>query len=576
MSSTLIVKRDVDIPMRDGVVLKADLYLPHVGKNLPVLLQRTPYGKGFSATSFALWAADSGYAVLIQDARGRWASGGDGTPFITELNDGYDTLEWISEQPWSNRNIGMWGESYLGYTQLAAAASGHPNLKTIIPGFAFSDPRAILYQGGAFALGAALSWGLLAQAHMALLRLSESGLLGGSEAASLGNQLIEAIDGMHEGKTFQSLPLEEAPLIGCQGIVPFLAEALSHPPQDDFWNSITVSLKDISIPVLHIGGWYDIFLSSTLDMYEGLFSRGSSYQKLLVGPWTHADYDGLAGEIDFGLSAYAMTILPDEIQMGWFDHWLKQEDAGLLEESPVQVFVMGENRWRKINEWPPSNIRYLPYYLHSQGSANSLHGDGSLSMVPPAEEQHDTFTYDPYDPVPTRGGGLCCWRAALSPGAYDQRSVEERTDVLVYTTPPLERDLEVIGPLRVHLWAASSAPDTDFTAKLVDVRPDGYARNLQDGIIRAAYRDGSASSYLKPDEPYEFLIELGATANRFKAGHCLRLEISSGNFPRFARNPNTGEPPGKATDLRPARQSVFHDARHPSRILLPVSSTDSP
>ena len=572
--STLIIERDIDIPMRDGVYLKADLYLPQERNRLPVLLQRTPYGKGFSSTSFALWAAESGYAVLIQDTRGRWASGGDGTPFVSELPDGYDTLEWIREQPWANGRVGMWGESYLGYTQLAAAASGHPTLKTIIPGFALSDPRAILYQSGAFALGAALSWGLLAHAQMALMRLTESGLLYGSEAISLGEQFIQAVDGMADGSTFQTLPLEDAPLVGRKGIAPFLAEAISHPPEDDFWNSLEISVKDITIPALHIGGWYDIFITSNLELFNDLNRQGSSYQKLLVGPWIHVDYDGQAGEVDFGLRAYAMTVLPDEIKLAWFDHWLKQEHRGLLDEPPVRVFIMGENRWKDYNEWPPQNVREIPYYLHSTGSANSLHGNGFLSPTSPSEETYDTFLYDPEDPVPTRGGGLCCWHSALAPGAYDQRPVEERKDVLVYTTAVLEQDLEVIGPVRVHLWASSSAPDTDFTAKLVDVNPDGYARNLQDGILRAAYRAGLDASFLEPGRPYEFIIELGPTANRFKAGHRLRLEISSSNFPRFARNPNTGEPPGEATGLQAARQVVFHDSLHPSYILLPVN--DSP
>jgi uncharacterized protein len=572
MSSTVIVERDVDVHMRDGVVLKADLYLPRHKERLPSLLQRTPYGKGYSATSFALWAADSGYAVILQDTRGRWASGGEGIPFIRENQDGYDTLEWIRSQPWSNGSVGMWGESYLGYTQLAAASSRHPSLKTIIPGFAFSDPRAILYQGGALSLGAALSWGLLAHAQMAILRLSESGLLSGSETIALGEQLIQAVDGMYRGSTFQTLPLEEAPLVGRQGITPFLFDALSHPPEDTFWDPIAISIKNISIPALHIGGWYDIFIDSTLAMYDDLSRLSGSYQKLWIGPWTHADYDGLAGEIDFGMNAYAMTVLPDEIQLGWFDHWLKKIDRGLLEQAPVRIFVMGENRWREQNQWPPSNVDYIHFYLHSAGAANSLNGDGYLSLQPPHEEPPDSFLYDPHNPVPTRGGGLCCWRAALSPGAFDQRPIEERPDILVYTSQPMELDLEVIGPLRLRLWAASSAPDTDFTAKLVDVRPDGYARNLQDGILRAAYRESTGTSLLKPNEPYEFMIELGPTANRFKAGHRLRLEISSSNFPRFARNPNTGEPPGKATSLQPARQLVFHNAQYPSHILLPVTS----
>jgi putative CocE/NonD family hydrolase len=242
-----------------------------------------------------------------------------------------------------------------------------------------------------------------------------------------------------------------------------------------------------------------------------------------------------------------------------------------MDEPPVRIFVMGDNHWRTENEWPLARAEYIPYYLHSAGAANTLAGDGLLSPAPPADEPVDSFVYDPRNPVPTRGGGLCCWSPALPPGAYDQREVEARPDVLVYTTPPLEKEVEVTGPLEVRLWAATSAPDTDFTAKLVDVSPDGYARNVQDGIIRARHRDApSPAEPIEPGVPYVFDIDVGATSNLFQAGHRIRLEISSSNFPRFDRNPNTGQPADKETELRPALQTIFHDADHPSYIRLPI------
>jgi hypothetical protein len=271
-----------------------------------------------------------------------------------------------------------------------------------------------------------------------------------------------------------------------------------------------------------------------------------------------------------------MILVPDEIQLRWFDYWLKGIENGMMQEPPIQIFVMGDNLWRTEKEWPLARTQYTTFYLHSNGAANSLKGNGTLSQETPTAEAVDSFVYDPHNPVPTRGGGLCCSQAALPPGAYDQREVEERQDVLVYTTPPLEKDTEVTGPIQVHLWAASTAPDTDFTAKLVDVGPcsgygcSGYARNVQDGIIRARYRRSGEVTMLAPGEAYEYTIDLGATSNVFKAGHRIRVEISSSNFPRFDRNPNTGGRVGYEAELRPALQTVFHDAEHPSHIVLPI------
>jgi hypothetical protein len=265
-------------------------------------------------------------------------------------------------------------------------------------------------------------------------------------------------------------------------------------------------------------------------------------------------------------------VLLDELRLRWFDYWLKGRDNGIMEEPPIRIFVMGDNRWRFENEWPLARTQYTRYYLHSAGAANSRHGDGTLSpATPSAEEPVDSFVYDPRNPVPTRGGGLCCYQAALPAGAFDQRDIEARSDVLVYTTPPLEHDVEVTGPVEVRLWAATSAPDTDFTAKLVDVSACGYARNLNDGIIRARYRRSTTQAEpIRPGEVYEYTIDLGPTSNMFKAGHRIRLEISSSNFPHFDRNPNTGDTSGDSTELRPALQTIFHDAAHPSHVVLPI------
>jgi putative CocE/NonD family hydrolase len=564
---TLIVERDVEVKMRDGITLRADVYRPDTSEPLPVLLQRTPYGKAFTGTTFALMAAERGYAVVNQDTRGRWASEGDGYPLVHEKNDGYDTVEWAAQQPWSDSKVGMFGLSYMGYTQFAAAVTHPPSLRTIIPTVTFCDAHSLAYRGGALALGVGVSWSLIAVSSMAIMRHPGTD----EEKDRLMGQLIAAVDGMSLGQSFSHLPLSAIPLIGRDGLIPFLADWIAHPTPDDYWHRMNCPHESVTIPAFHIGGWYDIFIANTLRDFSSIRDQGNTRQKLLVGPWVHGSWDANAGEADFGLQASAFLLVPDEIQLRWFDYWLKGIENGIMEEPPLRIFVMGDNRWRSENEWPLARTRYTRFYLHSGGAANSLDGDGTLAPEAPSEEPVDAFVYDPRNPVPTRGGGLCCWQAALPPGAYDQREVETRPDVLVYTTPILERDVEVTGPLEVHLWAATSAPDTDFTAKLVDVGPCGYARNIQDAIIRARYRNSlTQAEPLRPGEVYEYTIDLGATSNVFKAGHRIRLEISSSNFPRFDRNPNTGHAIGEDKGLRTALQTVLHDAGYPSHIVLPI------
>lgn len=566
MSKIILVERDVPIAMRDGVVLRADIYRLNDPTPKPALLARTPYGKGFSENAFALFAAEQGYAVVVQDTRGRWASEGDSYPFIHEKQDGCDTIAWIANQPWCNGKVGMFGMSYLGYAQFAAAYMQPPALKAIIPNVTFTDPYQFLYAGGAFSLGAALSWSLLAGAHMAIFREP----IPEAQKAPLWGQLIQTANQLSSRDLFRHLPLTEVPLVGEGEIAPYFSDQILRRDQNEYWQAMACPYSDITVPALHVGGWYDLFIEQTLESYTTLTKLNKAPQKLLIGPWAHGSYDGLVGEVDFGLQAWGMMVLPEEIQLRWFNYWLKGDQNGIMDEPPVRIFVMGENTWRDESEWPLSRTQYTPFYLHSEGTANTLRGDGGLSLTSPAEEPVDSFVYDPRNPVPTRGGGLCCWNPALAPGAYDQRPVEERPDVLVYSSEPLERDLEVTGPIVVRLWAASSAVDTDFTAKLVDVSPCGFARNIQDGIVRASHCLPKGQSQLVPGKPYEFTISLAATSNVFKAGHRIRLEISSSNFPRFDRNPNTGQTARSEADLKPALQTIFHDQDHPSQIILPL------
>ena len=362
-------------------------------------------------------------------------------------------------------------------------------------------------------------------------------------------------------------------------LAPYYYDWLSHPEYDDYWKKVSIeeSHADITVPAFNFGGWYDIFLGGTIRNFTRMRAMGATEearrgQKLVIGPWIHGGSPAsVSGEYNFGTrSAAAAMDLSGQI-LAHYDYWLKGEDNGFAEKKPVRVFVMGENVWRYEDEWPLDRAVETRYYLRSKGKANTLNGDGSLSLDTTSSEPPDVYVYNPLNPAPTRGGGLCCDPAFMASGAYDQRPVEARPDVLVYSTPPLESDTEVTGPVSVTLYASSSARDTDFTAKLVDVAPNGYARNLTDGIIRARYRNPSEpASFLLPDEIYEYTIDLWATSNLFKKGHRIRVEISSSNFPRFDRNTNTGEQIGSDTDFVSALQSIYHTSERPSHITLPI------
>ena len=573
-SVSIKLETNLAVPMRDGTVLYADLYRPEGPGPFPTILQRTPYDKttpGSMANLDPLKAARSGYAVLIQDTRGRYASEGEFYAFRDDINDGYDSVEWAAAQPWSTGKVGMYGASYVGATQWLAALAAPPHLAAIAPNVTASNyHEGWTYQGGAFELGFNASW--------TLLQLTLANFRHISEAKNVPQErrleLVKAVDSMES--SFGFLPINELPYLK-DGLADYFYDWLAHPSYDDYWKGLCIEENHsrIGIPALNIGGWYDIFLGGTIRNYLGMRDKGANPearngQRLVIGPWQHGARGGsVAGSHYFGLAADALALDMDGIHLRWFDHWLKGLDNGLMDESPVKIFVMGDNVWRDEQEWPLARAQAVDYYLHSQGKANSLHGDGSLSPQPPSEEPPDVFLYNPGDPVPTRGGPLCCNPYFAANGAFDQREVEARPDVLVYTTPPLERDVEVTGPVIVSLWAASSQPDTDFTAKLVDVCEDGCARNLTDGIIRARYRESASNpSLLEPGKAYLYTIDLWATSNVFPAGHRIRVEVSSSNFPRFDRNTNTGGVIAEDAGFKPALQTVLHDSQHPSHITL--------
>jgi len=574
----LIMEKDIAIPMRDGVVLRADSTRPDTAEPLPVILVRLPYGKGtlaMQAYAEAQRLAAAGYIVVHQDTRGRFASEGEFYPFRDEAQDGYDSVEWCAAQPWSTGAVGMTGGSYFGATQWLAAIAQPPHLRAIFPIVTSSDYyEGWTYRGGAFHLGFALLWALLLAPDSALRAAHGTGVSGQQGVA----EILAAVDDVR--RLYGTLPLQAVAVL--REYAPYYRDWLEHEASDAYWQSTRINDKyeRITVPAFHVGGWYDLFLGGTIDNYLGMCARGGSEsaranQQLLIAPWAHGAYSGTFAEHSHGWAADLALLNIAGLQIRWFDRWLKGIDNGIDREKPVRIFVMGENTWRNEEAWPLARTAYTPYYLHSDGHANSDAGDGVLSPAAPIEEPADLFLYDPRSPVPTVGGAtfLPGLYIAANAGPRDQRSVESRWDVLVYSSEPLTRAVEVTGPVRVTLFAATSAPDTDWTAKLVDVHPDGFARILCDGIVRARFRAGTAEAVpIVPDEPVEYAIDLWATSNLFQPGHRIRIELSSSNFPHFDRNLNTGGQLGTETlaDARLALQTVFHDAQRPSHVLLPV------
>jgi len=546
--------------MRDGVNLSADIYFPRGEKvPRPVVLLRTPYDNMTdNLIDEGVFYAQHGYVYVVQDARGRNDSDGVFYPWANESNDGYDTIEWIGRQPWCDGNVGMVGSSYAGNVQWQAAVMGSKYLKTIIPRvIGHNLYEAPHYQGGAFQLGWSATW-----------------------VYRIDGRTAQKINKFNWNHILSALPLKDVDKAGGKNIK-YYRDWLDHPDYDSYWKSLALEERygDVKIPVFNIGGWYDFFSIGIFENFTRMKKLGGSemarrHQRILVGPWVQrANTWTHAGEVDFG---YDSVVDLRYIELRWMDRWLKGLENGADSEAPVRLFVMGVNRWRDEEECPLSRASYVPFYLHSRGNARTLRGDGVLSMEKPREESPDGYEYDPTLPTPTRGGNTCCSPEVLPYGAYDQRVVEQRTDVLVYTSEALREDMEVTGPVWATIYASSSVLDTDFTAKLVDVHPDGYAINLCDGIIRARYRESrERQKLMEPGKLYEFKINLGPTSNVFLRGHRIRVEIASCNFPRFDRNLNTGATPyAESVEIKVAQQQVFHESAYASHLLLPVIPLD--
>ena len=579
-------------PMRDGVELATEVYLPPGEGPFPVILQRTPYNRRSPSpgsdcdAAIGHYFAARGYATLNQDTRGRYRSEGEFDPMRQEARDGYDAVEWAAARPWSNGRVGMVGGSYVGLTQWQAAVEQPPHLVAIAPHYSSSDYlQGWTYQGGAFDLWFAQSWTSQTLAPDTLQRRLEAAGM----APDTVQREVEAFVAAGRTKLLDDwlwqMPLKDFAAFRRDGnIAAYYDEWLARPGYDDYWADLDVETKypRIRVPALITGGWYDVFQEGTVRNFIGMREAGGSEAardgtQLVMRALCHAcPPDTTAGDIDFGPdNAFDLNAA----WARWFDYWLKGIDNGVADDPAVRLFVMlppnegtsGSGFWITADEFPLPDAVETRLYLRSGGNANTSAGDGLLTADGPGGAA-DEYVYDPADPVPTVGGNMCCANDLLPSGAFDQREVELRDDVLVYTTPPLDEDLTVIGPVRVALWAASSAPDTDFTAKLVDVHPDGYAHNVSEGIIRARYRDSDhRASWLTPGAVHDYTIDLGYTASVFRRGHRIRLEVSSSNFPHFDRNPNTATAFGEEGNLTPTTQRVYHDALHPSQLVLQVA-----
>jgi len=588
-------RKNVMVPMRDGVKLATDVYLPAkdgkpVEGRFPVILSRTPYGKtsGMSGCD-PKYYVPLGYAVVRQDTRGRGASEGIWHWMSDARLDGYDTIEWIAEQPWSDGKTGMVGCSYVGATQQLAAMGRPPHLTTIIP----HDPSinhgiGSLIYGGTFRLRV-WDW------------IFDSAASGSRQARDPAMKAALQQHSKDRRHYLLNLPLRRGltPLRLASEYEDMLLDMMAHRANDEFWrfsNVIEYIDEHKDIPVFMMGGWYDLFSSSTTETYMALRRTNKSPVHLIMGPWIHHMHGRSHGEVDFGPDA-ALDMTP--ARRAWYDRWLKGIEGDFGKEvpfrTPVRLFVMGTGdghktesgklfhggSWRDAPDYPLPDAVPTKYYLRA--------GRGLTTAVPGEAAASTTFEFDPKNPVPTVGGCTCCARQIMTDGAWNQWGgkhtwtwpvpipLSARNDVIVFMTPPLEHDTEIIGPVSATLWASSSAVDTDFTAKLIDVYPSspdfpaGFDLIMGDGIIRARYRESDKQEkMMTPGEVYEFHVKLDPCCNVFKKGHRIRVDVSSSNFPRFDVNPNTGEPPNDNRRVMTAVNTIYHDGQHPSHIVLPL------
>ena len=533
------------------------------------MLTRLPYNKDLPFYSHRYLDTNrlvqNGYIVIVQDVRGRYNSEGDFYPFIHEAEDGYDTVEWAATLPYSNGKVGMFGLSYYGFTQLLAATECPPHLKAIAPAMTLTDWQTdSVEKDGKYNLPSSQTWALESVAPDAIKRKYQDP----QEYEKMMKKMAAYYNEIE--KWFTYMPASEWPPLKELGVGEFFFDFIQHRLSEEQYNKVSISEKfdRIDVPAYHIAGWYDNFLQATIRNFSELSKKENpNIQKLIIGPWAHGIFQSTLGDRHFGIHASQDWIDYETdltgLHIRWFNHWLKDEQAEFNTEAPIKLFVMGINEWRNEHEWPLARTNYTPYYFHSEGKANTRFGDGKLNAGLPNQEQVDTFMYDPINPVPTNGGGTLV--AGTRPGPIDQCQIEEREDILVYTSEPLTEPLEVTGPVNVKLWVKTDVVDTDFTAKLIDVTPEGKALHLTDGIRR-----------VKVDNQHQAVevdIDLWATSNVFLPGHCIRVEISSSNFPRYDINLNTGKTMIESSEAKTATQTIYHQGEFPSHILLPIIKT---
>ncbi len=555
---SVTIEHNVAMQMRDGVTLYADVYRPAAGGPFPVFMISHPYDKRGALSNFGYahpsWYARHGYVVVAQDTRGRYSSEGSFYPFRHEADDVCDTIALARQLPGADGRVATYGFSYPGLNQLLAAQHKPEGLVSICPGFTAPSPfREWFYIQGAFALAFGASWATYLALDEANRRKDDGAL------ASLG----AALGGIQDW--YWALPLDAfPPLAG--GAAPYYFDWLAHSTYDDYWQRFDVDLARVDVPALHFGGWWDNFLRGTVRSFTTLTAEGRAPQKLVIGPWQHMPWRPI-GEASEEIGG---TVV-DDWQLRWLDHFLKGKETGVL-DSPVTVYVVNDG-WRDLDGWPPSQARSVDWYLHSDGRATSSSGDGTLSTDAPGDEPPDLYLYDPALPNLSAGGHSCCVDAIAPMGPKDQAASEGTKFVLVYTSDSLTRDLELIGDVTLTLYAASNAADTDFTARLCVVDPARRSTNIQEGVVRASYRDSLTDpTPITPGEIYEYTIDLGQVGIRVGAGHRLRVVISSSDFPLWSRNLNTGGPCASEgpTACFAATQTVLHNEAYPSRVTLPV------
>ncbi|MBW2622572.1 MAG: CocE/NonD family hydrolase [Deltaproteobacteria bacterium] len=572
MSSPIRVDRDVPLEMRDGVILRADVFRPDDGRKYPAIVVRTPYDKltgGNSDYLSPMNAAMAGYAFVVQDVRGRYTSGGE---FATDRPpgwDGYDTIEGLAAEPWCDGNVGMMGGSFVGALQWQTAMENPPHLKAMAPSICTSGPLSETRMAGCVELEQGISW-FAGMAVDMLDRMEQQG----KDVAKARETLDHARFNLEE--VYNYLPINEIPHFQFEG----LAGAFGERMKPDFSRfkteeDLSWDYGKVHVPCLHASGWYDLFGAGLFTNFNEMREKGGSDrarqgQHLICGPWIHgrSSLFSYTGGLHFGPAASWAGGLIQERHVAFFDEYLKGMDSIFV--PAIRYFVMGLNRWKEADSWPLPQTDWQRFYLHGQGRANTAAGNGLLTRDEPVSEPPDRFIYDPMFPVPTRGGNILP-SGTLVPGPFDQTLIERREDVLCYTSPECREPFEVTGPLTLHLFASTSVKDTDFTVKLVDIYPDGSAYNVAEGCIRAQYRESVlAPREIVPGEVYEYTINMGATSIQFGKGHRLRIDVSSSNFPRIDRNMNTGNPFGEDREGIPAMQTVFHDHTYPSYIDLPV------